>query len=120
KARQKSLSGKVWLSVLVIVVIALGGFFFYHFVFGQGGNYEIPVYSRTAEVLSPEPLVPEPPSRHLKTPEAVRAIYITSCAVATPSFLERLNKLVDETEINSVIIDVKDYTGTISYPPKDE
>lgn len=52
---------------------------------------------------------------YIETPEAVRAIYMTQCVVGTPSFREDLVKLIDETELNSVIIDIKDYTGKIAF-----
>ena len=53
---------------------------------------------------------------HIKTPEAVKAIYMTACVAGTPSFRAKLLKLANETEINTIVIDVKDYTGTISFP----
>lgn len=53
---------------------------------------------------------------HIKTPKQVKAIYMTACVAATPSLRAKLLKLVNETEINSIIIDIKDYTGTISFP----
>lgn len=53
--------------------------------------------------------------RHLKTPESLKAVYMSACYAATPSLRDKLVKLVDDTELNSIIIDVKDYTGTISY-----
>src|SRR5690606_33769834 len=57
---------------------------------------------------------------HVETPESVKAIYMTSCVVSTPSFRERLVGIIDRTEINSVVIDVKDYTGTLSFIPQSE
>jgi len=36
--------------------------------------------------------------------------------VGTPSFRADLVKLIDETELNAVMIDVKDYTGKIAFP----
>ncbi|MDO8564891.1 MAG: putative glycoside hydrolase [bacterium] len=57
---------------------------------------------------------------HLSTPEPVRAIYMTSCAVGSRSFREELLTLVEETELNSVVIDIKDYTGGLSFVPEDE
>lgn len=53
---------------------------------------------------------------HVKIPEPLKGIYMTACVAATPSFRAKLVKLIDETELNSVIIDVKDYTGTIAFP----
>jgi hypothetical protein len=52
---------------------------------------------------------------HIETPESVRAVYMTSCYAATPTLRSKLVKLTDETEINSIIIDIKDYSGTISF-----
>jgi len=54
---------------------------------------------------------------HVPKPEQVKAIYMTSCVVGTPSFRQKLVTLIAETEINSVVIDIKDYSGTISFPP---
>jgi len=53
--------------------------------------------------------------KHQATPEVVKGIYMTACVAGTPSFRAKLLKLTNETEINSIIIDVKDYTGTISF-----
>lgn len=58
--------------------------------------------------------------RHVPLPESVKAIYMTSCVVGTKDFRERLVTLIEETEINSVIIDVKDFSGTISFPPESQ
>lgn len=51
---------------------------------------------------------------HLPTPEPMKAIYMTACVAATPSWRADLKKFVEETELNSVVIDIKDYSGTIS------
>ena len=53
--------------------------------------------------------------KHLKTPNPVRAVYMTSCVAGTPSLRNRLVKLVEETELNSVVIDIKDYSGNIAF-----
>ncbi len=53
---------------------------------------------------------------HVDTPEAVKAVYMTACAASTPSFRTNILNLIDQTEINSVIVDIKDFSGTISMP----
>jgi len=53
--------------------------------------------------------------KHIDTPEPLKAIYMTQCVAGTPSFRSKVVKLIDETEINAVIIDIKDYTGTVSF-----
>ncbi len=50
---------------------------------------------------------------HVPLPSQVKTIYMTSCVAGTLSFRDRLIALIEETEINSVIIDIKDYSGTI-------
>lgn len=57
---------------------------------------------------------------HVPLPQPVKAIYMTSCVAGTPSFRQRLVELIRETEINSVVIDIKDYSGTISFPAASE
>jgi hypothetical protein len=76
-------------------------------------------------LLAPNPLpgVPQiPPDtreviRHVPLPEQVKAIYMSACVAGTHDFRERLMKLAEETEINAIIIDIKDYSGTISFDP---
>lgn len=52
---------------------------------------------------------------HIQTPKPLKAIYMSACVVATPSFREKLKRIAETTEINSIMIDVKDYTGTITF-----
>lgn len=56
-----------------------------------------------------------PLATHVPTPEAVRAVYMTQCVAGTPSFRAKLVDLIETTELNSVVIDIKDYTGTIAF-----
>src|SRR3989344_2053561 len=58
----------------------------------------------------------KPTVAHVTTPESVRAIYMTACVAGTPSFRKDLVSLIEETELNSIVIDIKDYSGTISFP----
>ena len=52
---------------------------------------------------------------HLETPESLRALYMTSCVAGTPSWRESLKKLIETTELNAVVIDIKDYSGDVSF-----
>ncbi|MCB9812575.1 hypothetical protein H6778_02885 [Candidatus Nomurabacteria bacterium] len=71
-------------------------------------------------VKSVPPVDTRPTVQHVPLPEQVKSIYMTSCVAGTPSFRDRLIALIGETEINAVIIDIKDYSGTISFPPQTE
>ncbi len=66
----------------------------------------------------PEIVVPK--VAHVKTPEAVKGIYMTSCVAATPSLRANLVKLINETEINSVVIDIKSFDGYLSFYPENK
>ena len=56
---------------------------------------------------------------HIVTPEEVKGLYMTACVAATPSFRNNLVLLAEETEINSMVIDIKDYSGSISFGSND-
>jgi len=53
---------------------------------------------------------------HVSIPSSVKAVYMTQCAAGTPSFRESLVGLLETTELNSIVIDIRDYTGKISFP----
>jgi hypothetical protein len=57
-----------------------------------------------------------PVVQHVPLPEHVKTIYMTACVAGTKDFRNRLITLIDETEINSVVIDIKDFSGGISFP----
>lgn len=83
---------------------------------GVGSQASTSIVGHTA----PAPVSPvdtRPLTNHVPLPTHVKAIYMTSCVAGTPSFREKLVTVIRETEINSVIIDIKDYSGTISFPP---
>lgn len=72
------------------------------------------------------PAIDEPPAvpvfvvTHKETPESVRAIYMTSWIAGTRDLREeRIVKLIDETELNAVVMDIKDSTGRIAFEVSD-
>ena len=63
-----------------------------------------------------------PPERkvtHIHTPEPVRAIYMTSYVSGIPNWRNKLIEFIKTSEVNSIIIDIKDYSGHISYDTQD-
>ena len=77
------------------------------------------VTTEGADVTEDEIVVPEDQVlvKHVPLPEAVKAIYMSSCVAGTPSFRDKLIAIVDSTEVNSIVIDVKDFSGSISFDP---
>lgn len=57
---------------------------------------------------------------HIKTPENVRAIYLSGWVAGSESFRNSLVKMIDETELNAVVIDIKDSTGRVSFSTNSE
>ncbi len=56
---------------------------------------------------------------HMPTPVPLKGIYMSSWAAGSKKFRDHLFDLVDTTEVNTVVIDVKDYTGHISFIVED-
>ena len=106
---------------IVLGVIFLAGFFVLVYVANtiDTGN----IYEMKANINTDTKKEEEKNSKkvsHIKTPKPLKAIYMTSCVAGTISFRNDLVKLIDDTELNSVIIDIKDYTGRLSFVPKNE
>ena len=70
--------------------------------------------SNVANVATSLKSIP-PPITHIRTPEPLRAIYITACTASSRKNRERVLSVVTGTEINAMVIDIKDYSGTLAY-----
>ena len=55
---------------------------------------------------------------HVDTPSSVKGVYMTACVAGTPSWRTRIEDLIKTTELNSVVIDIKDYSGTLAFEDK--
>jgi len=62
--------------------------------------------------IQEEPVVP---ITHITTPNQVKALYMSGWVAGTEKFRNSLIKIVDETELNAVVIDIKDSTGRVSF-----
>jgi len=77
-------------------------------------------FSRSATTTDSDSNPPaKPVVKHLPTPVPLKAIYMTQCVVGTPSFRDSVVKLIDDTELNAVVIDIRDYSGGIAFPTDD-
>lgn len=57
--------------------------------------------------------------KFLPTPTPLKGIYMSQCVVGSPDFRESLVKLIEDTDLNAVVIDIKDFSGTIGFPTSD-
>jgi hypothetical protein len=88
----------------------------------DAAGYETAASNETAKHGDQKREVALPPDTrpvvtHVPMPEQVKAIYMSACVAGTPSFRNELVRVADTTEINSIVIDIKDYSGTIAFPP---
>lgn len=104
------------IAILVGAFLIIGGAYAILFLlpYGKVTYSTEPAVASIAEVTPVKELV-----AHIETPDQVKAVYLTSWAAGNDKFRTHLYDLVDNTEINSVVIDVKDYTGRISFPVSD-
>jgi hypothetical protein len=83
-------------------------------------NSEIPQSQQPVDVITPITNTPiastSIPVTHIKTPDKVRGIYLSSWVAGNSKYRDPLIKLIDDTELNAIVIDVKDSTGRISFP----
>jgi len=103
-----------WFIVACIVAVAaMGGAYIY-----LPNSMSVSYSSGAAAVEALKQNVPTStkPLAHIKTPESVKSIYMSQCVVGTKTFRNSLVELVDTTELNSIIIDIRDFTGMISFP----
>lgn len=56
---------------------------------------------------------------HIQTPSAVKGIYMTACIASSKMLRSKLVSLIDETELNTVVIDIKSFDGYLSFVPDD-
>ncbi len=76
------------------------------------GNPENSEIKPNADIEPQKPLA-EPPAE-------IRAVYSTSWVAGTSSMFNRLVNIAKTTEINAIVIDIKDYSGYVAYDIKND
>jgi hypothetical protein len=75
--------------------------------------------STTLEILPEVPAEPVFAVTHIAPPDVVKGVYMSSWVAATPSLRNKIIAMIDRTEINAVVVDIKDSTGKISFTVAD-
>jgi len=91
--------------VLLVIIVAL------NLIPVSRVSYVSDLAAATASAISQNAI----PAKHVATPAAVKGIYMTACVASGRNIRDKILETIAGTEINSIVIDVKDYTGTISY-----
>ena len=104
----------LWSAIIFVISAMAIVIFFGAPVLGKG----VTVYTNSATTTAKEQHISQgpPPVKHIPTPRFVRSVYMSQCAASSQSFRNELISLIEDTEVNSIIIDVKDFTGTVSFP----
>ena len=108
----------IGLGVIIAVILSMGGF-----ANNQSKDEKQPPVQPTpgqqqesVQVQpSPSPTETPTPQEVKKEPVKVKGIYLTGWSVGYKTRFDRLLNLINTTELNSMIIDVKDDKGKISY-----
>ncbi len=86
---------------------------------GPDGSFYLDVPAPRFEVKAPgyksETVVLDGNRTILMEPFDIKALYLSFWAVGTHKFTSRIFRLIDETEINAVVIDIKNEYGYITY-----
>lgn len=64
---------------------------------------------------SPTTTDTEPQKSTFQPPEIIKAVYLTSWLAANPKVVDYVVNIAKNTEINAVVVDVKDWSGFIAY-----
>lgn len=52
---------------------------------------------------------------HIKTPDKLKAIYVSGWVAGSTKLMNNLVDLIERTELNAIVIDIKDSTGRVSF-----
>ncbi len=86
---------RIWLAILIVL------------------SFSIFVFSPKEKVREPEVINKVEEEKVL--PDTIRAVYLTSWSATSQSMIDYVIGLSQRTEINAVVIDIKDWSGKIPY-----
>lgn len=76
------------------------------------------VASTTESTSTTQAEAKELPKKLPAVPDIVKAVYVTSWSASKKNYIDYLLRLASTTEINAVVIDIKDFSGTVAYNSK--
>ena len=123
EARRRGAPHWAWLVARGPVVITTLGITTLALVAQYGAmTHETPSPQRSAErfeALHAKLEVPDPRGRIRPPPAFVKGIYVSAQMAGTKNLFQKVVGLVERTEINTMVIDVKDGSGALAFIPKD-
>lgn len=100
----------------LILVLAAGGLFLFFQTNIQPSILTVAQLEPPSGEPAPDPNADLPAQQPLPNPPAViKAIYATGWSAGSEKKINYLINLIKNTELNAIVIDIKDYSGTLSY-----
>ena len=100
----------ILISLAVASLIIAGGFF----ALSVSEHVIAPTAAVSIDIKNNESVY-VPPQKLNNPPEIVKAIYVTGYSAGSSKYLDYLTELFKNTEINSVVVDIKGSGGEVSY-----
>ena len=99
------LKKKILLGLLITLVVLIGGFFIFtntdYVVFNKSFSIHINKTDRPQKLKTP--------------PSPIKGVYATSWVAGNEERIADLIDLINSTELNAIVIDVKDYSGELTF-----
>jgi len=104
---------------LILVTLITGVFLIFLFSLSSNNVKSIPP-EKPAETLIEKPALAADTNTEnqkpiFQPPAMVKAIYMTSWSATKPDYIDYLINIAKNTEINSVVVDIKDWSGYVAY-----
>jgi hypothetical protein len=107
-----------WFVVFVVTVATFGVAYFAIPNFFTV-SYEWEQAAVLATSTPPNKISNEFVATHVPIPVPLKAIYMTSWVAGSKDIRSNLVKLIETTELNAVVIDIKDYSGRVAFEVED-
>ncbi|TSC74874.1 MAG: Uncharacterized protein G01um101430_691 [Parcubacteria group bacterium Gr01-1014_30] len=101
---------------IILIILIIGTLFFINF---NSINNRLASSEKSTPLPTPEGSnIPEIKKQLLAPPEVVKAIYVTSWSATREDYIDYIFNLARRKKINSVVIDIKDWSGYVAYDTK--
>lgn len=116
-AAQKHHQIKKWRGIFYWLVVVLSGL---AAVLLIGGSWVAALVGMELAAAATESTTVNVPAKFVSIREkpprqAVKGLYLTAYSAGNPDKVDEIIKLIDATELNAIVIDIKDYTGYVLY-----
>lgn len=112
-----------WYILIALMILSVSIFYFLNlrsYEYSAKGETYSNTLKSEANGAIPIPKIPTPPPIvHLPTPKELKAVYISAWTAGSSVPRDRIISLIESTELNAIVIDIKDSTGYISFEVSD-